>query len=248
MVRVGQLLFHCRNWLFPMIWLAFLVAFTPTLAFGHPLGDLALDGLGLAVILVGLTVRVLVIGLANIPREGRKKQVSAKQLETDGLFRHVRNPLYVGNVLLFAGWLMIFHHPWAYLAGLPLVLFAYQAIIRAEEAYMEREFGEEFARYRAAVNRWIPDPRGLSRTLREGSFRTGRVLAKEYNATLLWISMALVVMAYERWMLPQLPLTLTFVLASGLTLGVVAGISGFIILLKRNKVLSGKGWVQLRTG
>lgn len=242
MVRLGKMLFRVRNWLFPLFWLGILVGFEPMLFLGDPDWARFAEFVGWVVLLLGLGIRFSVIGLVNIPREGKKRVVNAKSLVTEGIFRQVRNPLYVGNLVIFLGWLLIFHNPWAYLVGLPLVALAYQAIIRAEEAFMVDRFGEEFRRYIRKANRWLPRFRGLGQSLKGQTFNWGRAMAKEYNAISLWLTMGLIAMAYKRLVHPELPLTAGFALGTGLVLGMVIGLSAFIILLKRQKILSGNGW------
>jgi protein-S-isoprenylcysteine O-methyltransferase Ste14 len=79
-----------------------------------------------------------------------------RELIVGGLYRYVRNPQYVGVVLVLVGE--------ALLSGM-VVLFAYAALMAIgyhlfvryyEEPTLGRLFGEPYAQYREAVPRWLP--------------------------------------------------------------------------------------------
>ena len=59
----------------------------------------------------GLAVRGVVIGLAYIKRGGLNKKVYAANLVTEGMFSVCRNPLYVGNMLIYTGEFLMFGNP-----------------------------------------------------------------------------------------------------------------------------------------
>jgi hypothetical protein len=64
--------------------------------------------------------------------------------------------MYLGNSLIAIGTTMLFGSPAAYLILIPFFLFVYQAIIAAEEAYLQNRFGREYEEYAATVNRIVP--------------------------------------------------------------------------------------------
>lgn len=105
MIAYGNFLFRHRNWVFPLFMVVLFVAFLP--ARGGTLPDIV----GLAIVLAGLIVRGAVVGLANIKRGGLQKKVYAADLVTDGMFARCRNPLYVGNLLMISGYLVIHDNP-----------------------------------------------------------------------------------------------------------------------------------------
>lgn len=76
-------------------------------------------------------------------------------LVTDGPFRYSRNPGYLGAAMIYAGVASLANALWAF-TFLPVTLLTVQhTAIEGEERYLEREFGEEYRRYRARVRRWI---------------------------------------------------------------------------------------------
>jgi protein-S-isoprenylcysteine O-methyltransferase Ste14 len=197
LVRWGNFFFRNRNGVFPLALLALFVAFRPVYPRGSERLDNWIDLLGLGIALAGQALRFAVIGYAYIKRGGKNKQVYAERLVTDGFFRHSRNPLYLGNLIVLLGLFIIHGNIWVYVLGVPFFLFAYRAIVAAEEAYLRGKFGEEYEEYCRRVNRWLPDFRGLRRTMRSMRFVWRRVLLKEYGSTYAWCSAALVLLAYD---------------------------------------------------
>ena len=77
------------------------------------------------------------------------------RLATDGPFRYTRNPGYLSLAMFYAGIASLANALWAILL-LPATLLVIQhAVIQREERYLEREFGEEYLRYKARVRRWL---------------------------------------------------------------------------------------------
>jgi protein-S-isoprenylcysteine O-methyltransferase Ste14 len=73
----------------------------------------------------------------------------------DGPYQFTRNPLYLATTLIYAGIAVRLNALWAALL-LPLVLGVVQrSVIKREERYLERKFGEEYIRYKEQVRRWI---------------------------------------------------------------------------------------------
>jgi protein-S-isoprenylcysteine O-methyltransferase Ste14 len=77
------------------------------------------------------------------------------RLVTDGPFRYTRNPGYLGLAMLYAGIAVLRNSLWAILF-LPLVVYVIQReVIRREERYLERTFGDEYLAFKARVRRWV---------------------------------------------------------------------------------------------
>ncbi|HEX3524568.1 MAG TPA: isoprenylcysteine carboxylmethyltransferase family protein [Stellaceae bacterium] len=90
--------------------------------------------------------------------QNRMKVISLspqRTLITSGPYRFSRNPLYLGgNVFIFLGAALLFGSPAAVfitILHLPLV----DLFIRREERQLERDFGEEWLKYRKRVRRWL---------------------------------------------------------------------------------------------
>jgi protein-S-isoprenylcysteine O-methyltransferase Ste14 len=78
-----------------------------------------------------------------------------KKLVVRGLYRHTRNPMYVGVLTVILGWAVLFR------AG---TLLIYAAVVAAcfeafvvfyEEPHLARGFGDEYERYKRRVGRWL---------------------------------------------------------------------------------------------
>ncbi len=74
---------------------------------------------------------------------------------TEGPFRYTRNPLYLGLTLMYAGISLLSNALWAILLlPVALVVMVY-GVIKHEESYLERKFGEQYLSYKARVRRWF---------------------------------------------------------------------------------------------
>lgn len=181
LATIGDFLFRYRTLVFPLcLPLALLPA--PAL-FENPLLAAVL---GFAVAAAGEAVRVTTIGLQYIVRGGRDRRVYAKDLVTGGLYRHTRNPMYVGNVLILVG-LAVASNSWFCVAVLiPVYVFICIAIVAAEERYLSGRFGGDFDAYCRDVPRWLPRLSGIRGTLADHQFDWRRVVIKEYGTPLGW--------------------------------------------------------------
>ena len=93
-----------------------------------------------------------------------------RKLVVRGPYRHVRNPM-ISGVLLMLGAESLLFGSWP-VAGWTLVFFLVNTIYltRVEEPGLERRFGDDYRRYSASVPRWIP--RGAPWELPWGIFST----------------------------------------------------------------------------
>jgi len=120
LVSIGHFLFSSRDYLFPLTFFVLLLTTLPTFPFGSTRADEWLDVLGILAACFGQGCRFLAAGRAdNIRRRGYQRQIGAKALIEDGVFAHVRNPLYLGNFLIVTGFVLIANNLWWYLLVLP---------------------------------------------------------------------------------------------------------------------------------
>ena len=74
----------------------------------------------------------------------------------DGLYRYVRNPMYVCVLTVLAGEVVFFRSPWLIVwAGVFSAWFVAMTVLY-EEPRLRRQFGESYDRYLDDVPRWIP--------------------------------------------------------------------------------------------
>jgi protein-S-isoprenylcysteine O-methyltransferase Ste14 len=76
-------------------------------------------------------------------------------LVTGGFFRHTRNPMYLGMVLMLVGVALLLGS-WSPLFVIPVFVWIIQSnFIRGEEQFLEGIFGEQYLAYKRKVRRWI---------------------------------------------------------------------------------------------
>ena len=189
MIAIGNFFFKYRNWIFILFYAAL---FVPSL----PLFSAAECGaryywwpvvLGLLITCTGQGIRGLTIGLAYIVRGGKEGKPYAEGLVTEGIFRHCRNPLYVGNILMLLGVGILANSVFYVAFMMPLFSFIYQAIVLAEEDFLRKKFGAGFDNYCRDVNRWWPSLRGIGSTLRSMEFNWKRWILKEHTTQFIWL-------------------------------------------------------------
>ena len=188
MVKFGNFIFHNRNAIFPLF---YLVLFIPSPGiFTNPIFAMLI---GFTITLSGQTVRIVTIGLVYIIRGGKDRRVFADKLVTTGIFNHCRNPLYVGNILILVGLGIASNSLIFNCIATPVFLFFWQAIVMAEENYLGNKFGQEYVEYCSRVNRWMPHLKGIRKTISSMEFKWKRVIIREYNATYIWMTGAVLV-------------------------------------------------------
>ncbi len=83
-----------------------------------------------------------------------------KRLVVRGLYRHTRNPMYLGVLAILVGWAVLFQAKalvmYAFFVGVCFNLF----IFLYEEPHLRRHFGKEYDDYCGRVGRWLPRLRG----------------------------------------------------------------------------------------
>jgi protein-S-isoprenylcysteine O-methyltransferase Ste14 len=193
----GHFFFRHRNWIFPVLVLALLLVSPPRPSFGSWRVDRAMDVAGILVALTGQAIRVLVIGLAYIRRGGKGGKVYAEELVVEGVFAHSRNPLYLGNILVLAGLMIVASSTALTWIGAPFFAFAYACIIAAEEDFLSKKFGAAYDEYRRRVPRFVPRDLGILRTMRSMTFDWRCVLRKEYGSTFSSATLLLAILLVE---------------------------------------------------
>ncbi|MEP9411472.1 MAG: isoprenylcysteine carboxylmethyltransferase family protein [Candidatus Brocadia sp.] len=222
MVKIGNFLFRYRNAFFPLVFALLLFEGTWPVC-DSKVVEMWEIVIGVTIALSGQILRALTIGLAYIKRGGKKKQVYAERLVQNGIFAHCRNPLYFGNILILLGVGIAGNSLLFILFGIPFLLFAYLAIICAEENYLGKKFGQEFKDYCERVNRIIPNLSGMGNTIKGMEFNWKRLIIKEYATPFAWITgLTLLIMKdtyldygyevskYTLWSLAILSLLVTF--------------------------------------
>jgi protein-S-isoprenylcysteine O-methyltransferase Ste14 len=116
-------------------------------------------------------------------------------LISTGPFAYVRNPLYLGNIALWAGFAMAAGLIWLVPIVVAVLALEYHAIVRWEEQLLLVRRGDEYRAYAARVPRWVPSFKSdgsAARIERHGWRDTlfserGTLIAIGVGFLLLWI-------------------------------------------------------------
>ncbi|PZP87057.1 MAG: phospholipid methyltransferase [Azospirillum brasilense] len=197
LVKIGDVLFKYRNLLFPLM-LVLLCAIRPPVELigGAEQGEIIKDWIAAAFMMLGLGIRAAVIGFKYIKRGGLNKKVYAENLVTDGFFATCRNPLYVGNVIMYIGIFLMHGAPLVFAIGMAVFLLVYTAIIAAEEYFLRAKFGNAYDAYCRDVPRWVPRLSRLPAATHGMKFNLRRVIAKDYTTI---INGAFALLVIEFW-------------------------------------------------
>jgi protein-S-isoprenylcysteine O-methyltransferase Ste14 len=142
--------FFFKNRSYTPIPLAFAIIF-----FADPSGSATI--VGFLLVLVGEIIRLN--GVHHAGGATRTRKVGAPALCTSGPFGHVRNPLYLGNIIIYAGVVLMAGGPFMWqLLGITVAFFflQYGLIISLEEEILAGKFRDEYRLYLTTVPRFIP--------------------------------------------------------------------------------------------
>jgi protein-S-isoprenylcysteine O-methyltransferase Ste14 len=202
-ISIGNFLFKNRNYLFPLAIVLLFVIVPPKNTFlGYHRAEDIKDWLALGVCLVGLGIRMSVIGFAYIKRGGLNKKVYADNLVKTGIFAICRNPLYVGNVIIYSGIFLMHGNLWVILTGTLTFTFIYICLIAAEENFLRTKFGTEFDQYCAETPRWIPRLKSLRSSVEGMEFDYKKVILKDYTTVFNTLFALIMIEIYENFANP----------------------------------------------
>jgi len=145
-------------------------------------------GIGLALFLPGVALRVW------SQRYLRYRLRDGKGLATAGPYAWTRNPVYLGNLLMFAGLCVICELPWVMPFVVGWAALVYHAAVRFEEDRLTKRYGATYVAYCHRVPRWVPCI-AVEASLPAPSASLWRAATVEWQCLLL----AIVAVAKECW-------------------------------------------------
>lgn len=190
--KFGNWLFHYRNILFPIFYAALFIP-SPVIFKTEKWALIT----GLLLILTGTAIRSVTIGLVYIIRGGHNRQIHAETLVTGGIYKVCRNPMYLGNILLLFGFGLFANSLIFSLTFFPLFVLFYIAIIKAEEDFLFKKFGEQFTEYKSHTNAILPKWRNIRSAFVGHIFNWKKVLNKEHNSLFIYASGIFLLLFYR---------------------------------------------------
>jgi protein-S-isoprenylcysteine O-methyltransferase Ste14 len=79
-----------------------------------------------------------------------------KRLVVKGMYRYMRNPMYLGVVLIILGWAGLFAEWRLLIYALAVVIVIHLFVVLYEEPRLQELFGDDYTTYRRSVGRWFP--------------------------------------------------------------------------------------------
>lgn len=147
-MTLGQFFFKYRSYT-PIILLI------PMMLYARP--TIPTIAIGAVFVILGELFRFW--GVAYAGSETRTTdRVGGTYLVTQGPFSYVRNPLYVGNILMYFGIAVMSNSLFPFLQIFALIYFTFQYyyIIIEEEGYLREKFQEKYNDYFSKVSRFFP--------------------------------------------------------------------------------------------
>lgn len=112
--------------------------------------EISVCGLGIVFFLSGQIIRISARGFKS------ENSRNGALLIENGPYSFVRNPMYLGVILITGGAALILLNPWSACILLAFFLFRYLEVIRREEKKLAAIFARQYYDYRTKVPRILP--------------------------------------------------------------------------------------------
>lgn len=197
LLKLGNFLFKHRGFQFILY---FLVAGLSWKHFFLTKDNLLLELICIFIAFVGMLVRAYTVGFVTNGTSGRNstKQI-AEELNITGMYSIVRNPLYVGNFLIFLGVILLTQDIKTIVIVSILYWLFYIPIILTEENFLLDKFKDKYIKYSQNVPCLIPSFKNFVKPCRPFSFNM--VLVREQDTlftTALLLLTAETIMEYAQ--------------------------------------------------
>jgi protein-S-isoprenylcysteine O-methyltransferase Ste14 len=112
---------------------------------------------GLLPLLLGVATYLWSAGSFALVGKGTPAPIDPpKELVVRGPYRYVRNPMYLGVVLVLVGEALVLASPILLRYAALILLACHLFVVYYEEPNLQRRFGESYAHYCRSVSRWLP--------------------------------------------------------------------------------------------
>ena len=110
-------------------------------------------------VLIVLGAGVVIESFARFALEGLGTPAPlapTQRLVVRGLYRYVRNPIYIADAAIIAGQSLLLGRLWLLLYAVAFLIVTAAFVRWYEEPTLSRQFGDEYEAYRRAVPGWLP--------------------------------------------------------------------------------------------
>ena len=112
--------------------------------------DYLIWSIGISLVFVGMILRIWA-------QQHLRYRLNVKKcLTTTGPYSFIRNPVYVGNILMCLGAIITSELLWLVPIALLYWFSIYSLVVHYEERHLLEKYGEPYRRYVAGVPRWLP--------------------------------------------------------------------------------------------
>jgi protein-S-isoprenylcysteine O-methyltransferase Ste14 len=113
------------------------------------------EGFGGLFIIVSLALVLSAVSIFAEKGQGLRPATPASDLFQKGVYKFSRNPIYLAMVLFGSGFGIATSNVWIIVTTAIAGLILNFLVIKPEEDYLARKFGEEYDAYKGRVRRWL---------------------------------------------------------------------------------------------
>ncbi len=112
-------------------------------------------GAGGILVVAGVLLFVLTMREFSRANTSPRNRRPTTAIITTGPFNLTRNPVCGSMTMMFIGIAAVIDGLWILVMVVPAILIVHFFVILKEEAFLEREFGDTYRRYKNTVRRWL---------------------------------------------------------------------------------------------
>jgi protein-S-isoprenylcysteine O-methyltransferase Ste14 len=148
-----------KNLLFTLLIFGTVAVYAPLLiASGRRSGPIpSLLIMGIFFLVLGLGIYLWTVwDFASVGKGTPLPLDAPRKLVVCGLYRYIRNPMYLGVLLVILGWAMVFADAWLLGYALAVFVAVHVFVLFYEEPRLKHLYGAQYEAYSRAVGRWLP--------------------------------------------------------------------------------------------
>lgn len=139
---------------------------------------------GLVIVVIGQSLRTYSAG--HLLGRHIVTEIEADFLCTSGPYAFIRNPLYLGNLLVGIGICITLNEWYVYMILVIKYILMYMIIIPYEERFLQEKFGKIYSEYKVNTGSFFPKSKGYKGALeKEPDYKAGFLSEATLNIFLL---------------------------------------------------------------